>query len=130
MRKLLIGAAAGVLVSALVSSTAVAQKTEEITVEASRIVTKEVARTPTGITINSMSLSYRVSPVGLDLVSSAGAADFEKRVRDAAHAACKEISRQYPDATPSDAECAKVTADKAMVKVHELVAAAGKKPAK
>jgi UrcA family protein len=130
MRKLLIGAAAGVLVSALVSSTAVAQKTEEITVEASRIVTKEVARTPTGITINSMSLSYRVSPVGLHLASSAGAADFEKRVRDAAHAACKEISRQYPDATPSDAECAKVTADKAMVKVHELVAAVGKKPAK
>jgi len=45
-------------------------------------------------------------------------------------AACKEISRQYPDSTPSDDICAKAAADKAMVKVHELVAAAGKASAK
>ena len=50
--------------------------------------------------------------------------ELEKRVNDAAQTACKELGRQYPIATPSDAECAKTAAEKAMVKVHELVAAA------
>jgi len=40
------------------------------------------------------------------------------------------IGHQYPFSTPNDADCAKATADKAMLKVDELVAAAGKKPAK
>ena len=54
----------------------------------------------------------------------------QRRVNDAAKAACKEIGHQYPDATPSDAECAKVAADKAMVRVRELLASAHKVPGK
>jgi len=66
----------------------------------------------------------------LDLATQAGAAELEKRVHNAATAACEELGRKYSDATPSDAACAKAAADAAMVKVHELEAAAAKKSAK
>jgi UrcA family protein len=67
-----------------------------------------------------------VSHSGLDLTSSAGIAALEKRVSDAALAACKEISRLHPAAKPDDAACAKAAVDEAMVKVREVVAAAAK----
>jgi UrcA family protein len=109
------------------SSFALAQNANEVTVQGTRVLnTKNVGRTSSGIPIVDVSLSYGVSLAGLDLASHAGATELEKRVHDAAMAACKEIGRQYPDATPSTAECAKVAADKAMVQVHELEAAAGK----
>ena len=50
----------------------------------------------------------------------------EKRVREAADAACKEISRSHPDAQPNDAECARKATDGAMVQVREAIAAARK----
>jgi len=132
MRKIAFGTAVGLFSAVLVSSIAVAQPIEEVIVEASHIVqTSEAGRNPaTGAAIVNMTVSYGVSYAGLDLASKPGAAELEKRVKDAALAACKDISREYPLVPPSDATCAKETADKAMVKVHELVAAAGKKSAK
>jgi UrcA family protein len=131
MRKTLICAAGGALAAALISTTAFAQKTEEVTVEASRIVTTTAShQTPGGAEVKDITLSYGVSYAGLDLTSTAGAAALEKGVNAAAQKACKEIGRQYPNSTPADDECAKAAAAKAMVKVHEVVGAAGKKPAK
>ena len=113
---------------AFMSSIAVAQNLQEITVQATRILnTKTVGRNPTtGAPILDVSVSYGIKYDDLDLASHYGPIQLEKRVRDAAMAACKEISRQYPDSTPSDNICAKEAADKAMVNVHELVAAASK----
>ena len=118
-------AAAGAVASVLAGGVAVAQNTETVTVQAKRAVsTKVVGRTPYGVPIVDVSLGYGVSLAGLDLASNAGVAELSKRVDDAAQAACKEIARQYPNATPSDAECAKAAAKEAMVKVDKLVAAA------
>ena len=115
----------------LASGTAIAQEVEKITVQATRMITtKTVGRTPSGVPIVDVSLSYGVSVAGLDLGSSKGAAELEKRIHDAARAACREIGRQYPDASPGDTECARVAADKAMVKARELIAAAQKTPGK
>jgi hypothetical protein len=50
----------------------------------------------------------------------------EKRVNDMAEVACKDLVQRYPTGTPSEAECTKAAADKAMVKVNELAAAASK----
>ena len=91
---------------------------------------KLVGKTPSGIPIQDVSLSYGVSAADLDLAPAAGAEELEKRVNDAALAACKEVGRQYPLATPSDAECAKAAAKEAMVKARELVHAARKAAAK
>jgi len=119
---------AAAAVSALISTTVFAQSMKEITVVGTRaLTTQEVGQTETGVTIVSMSLSYAVGVSDLDLASGAGAGELEKRINSAAMAACKEISRQYPKAAPSDADCAKAAAKKAMVKAHELEAAAAKK---
>jgi len=110
---------------ALFGSLAVAQSSDEITVQGTRVMsTKSAGRTSTGVPILDVSLSYGVSTAGLDLASRVGALELEKRVHDAAMAACKEISKQYPNATPSEDACAKAAADKAMVRAHELEAAA------
>ncbi len=142
MRKILLTAAAMVLASPFVSGITLAQKPadasvagapiEEIIVSASRINVKPVVsavgwpRTP----VKQITLSYWISTAQFDLTTTAGAADLEKAVNDAALDVCKEIGRQYPDSTPNDAGCAKAAAQKAMVKVHALVAAAAKKGAK
>lgn len=114
---------------ALVSSSAVAQDVGEITVQATRLA-KTTFRISGGIPVVDASLSYGVSYADLDLASHAGAMELEKRVHNAAMAACKEIAKQVPDATPSVEDCAKDAEGKAMVKVRELEAAAGKKAAK
>jgi UrcA family protein len=104
----------------------IAQEMGEVTVQASRIVKKVIGTTASGVPIEDISLSYGVSTTGLDLASSAGAAELQRRVGDAATSACKELARRYPDSTTTDAECVKKATDKAMVKVNELVAAAKK----
>lgn len=126
-----LGVIVGIVASALIGSIAVAQNIEEVTVQATRMLsTKTAGRTASGVPIVDVSLAYGVSTTGLDLASHVGAMELEKRVHDAAMAACKEISKQYPDATPSEADCAKAAAEKAMVRVHELEAAAAKKSGK
>ncbi len=104
----------------------VAQNLEEVTVKATRILnTKTVDRSAsTGNPILDVSVSYGVRVADLDLASNYGPIQLEKRVHDAALAACQDIGRRYPDATPSEQECARVAADKAMVTVREMVAVA------
>lgn len=129
MRRITFRVAVGMV--ALISGIAAAQNLDEITVQAKRILsTKTVGRSNVGAPILDVSLSYGVRVADLDLASHYGPIELEKRVHDAAMKACKEIGREYPDSTPSDAVCAKAAADDAMVKVHELVAAAAKKSAK
>jgi len=116
---------------ALIGSAAVAQGVPEVKVVATRVISSAISattagRSASGIPIKDISLSFSVSSQGLDLSTSSGALAFEQRVKDAAEQACKEIGYQHPDATPSDAECARAAADQALAKVHELVAAAVK----
>jgi UrcA family protein len=135
MTRIFIRLVAGLFATTLVSGVLVAQDMGEIKVTASRAV--ETKTTGTELSsegwiapIVQVSLSSGVGYAGLDLTSDAGAAELEKRVKAAARAVCKELSGKYPNAKTTEAECAKVAAANAMVKVHELTAAAGKKPAK
>lgn len=118
----------GLLAAALTGSGVYAQSPEGVTVTGSRIARETIGSSTIGAPIDEVSLSYRVSYSDLDLTSSGGKATLERRVRAAADAACAEISRLYPDAKPGDAACVEAAVDAAMVKVHELVAAAGKAP--
>ena len=70
---------AGISVNAVI-----AQDTGEVTVQASRVVKKVIGTTSSGIPIEDISLSYGVSTNGLDLTSSAGAAELQKLVAAAA----------------------------------------------
>jgi len=125
MSKRLIKVAVGLLAAVSVTGV-IAQEMGEVTVQASRVVKKTIGTTASGIPIQDISLSYGVSTAGIDLSTSAGAASLQKRVGDAAKAACKELGRQYPDSQTSDADCVKNATDKAMVKADALIAAAKK----
>jgi UrcA family protein len=124
------GAAIGLLVCAVAGTSVWAQELEGVNVEAARLVKENLGRAPSGAPINAISLTYRVSYADLNLATPGGAAALEKRVNEAAMAACKEIGKLYPLATPDDFACAKKASGDAMVKVKELVAAAGKAPKK
>ncbi len=127
MIKTVVKVSIGFLAAAFTANILLAQQMPEVTVQASRIVEKQVGRTSSGLPIVDVSLSYGVSYKGLDLSTSAGVNELEKRVSDAAMKACEELSRQYPMSDTTDAECAKSATNKAMVKVHELAAAASAK---
>ena len=108
-----------------------AQDTQEVKVEATRIVSKESPiRKPYSFPMNDLSLTYGVSLAGVNLATSSGATEAERRVREAAKAACEAIGQRYPNATPSDKECAKAATDEGMTKVHQLIAAAEKATSK
>lgn len=129
MTRILVRGAVGLLAVASVSTMVIAQDMGEVTVQASRVVTKNEGKTASGIPIVDVSLTYGVSTKGLDLASHAGAMEMQQRVTDAAKAACKELAHQYPDSTtPGDTDCAKAATAKAMVQVNALLAAAAKKP--
>jgi UrcA family protein len=130
MTRIAIRVAVGLLAVTSMSTVVVAEDTGDVIVQASRVNKQTAGRTASGIPIVDISLSYGVSAKDLDLASHAGAMELQKRVTEAAHAACKELGRQYPDSLPNDADCAKSATAKAMVRVNELLAAAAKKPVK
>ncbi|MDH4312799.1 MAG: UrcA family protein, partial [Gammaproteobacteria bacterium] len=108
MRKILTGLMLGMIATTLGGVSAYAGPMETVTVTGSRAVTeKDVGRSITGVHVREVSLSYRVSAVDLDLTSSAGRAELERRVRAAASAACKELDRLAlgNPTSPDDATC-------------------------
>ncbi|HYL01642.1 MAG TPA: UrcA family protein [Steroidobacteraceae bacterium] len=120
-----------VFAAALIAGVALAQELPEVKVQATRIVSSEmtartVGRSTSGVPIQDVTLSYGVNAAGLDLSTHTGAVAFEQRVKAAAEQACKEIGRQYPNATPSEAVCATTAVDGAMARVQEIIASAEK----
>jgi UrcA family protein len=109
---------------ALAIPLALAQPVPEITVTSSRLVETVVGHEPGKVPVVRVSLGYTVNAAGLDLGTRAGVQDFERRVNDAAYAACKELGKLYPQSLPDDDQCARSAASEAMVKVHQLEAAA------
>jgi len=117
----------GIASAMLVSSVVIAQDLPEVTVQAKRLITTKVTeRIEGGVPLQDISVTYGVRTSDLDLATHSAALVLEQRVKDAAKLACKEISRQFPDASPSEAECANTAAAKAMPQVKRLVASAEK----
>jgi UrcA family protein len=120
MSRILLQLGVGMLVAGLAGSAAYAEGVEGVTVEGTRIVTKDVGRTAQLVPVVQVSLSYTVTYSDLDLNTSGGQATLQKRVDEAARAACREISRVYPNAGPDDYTCAKIAARDALAKVKGL----------
>jgi UrcA family protein len=120
-RRVAAGASAAVFIVSVVAN---AQNAKEVKIQAQRVINEKViAHITGGGKIIELTLSYPVNFADLDITSVSGAAELEKRVQDAARAACAEIGSKYPNATPSDAVCAQKAAAKAMIEVRKMVAA-------
>ncbi len=126
MKRFLCGFALALAAVTIGGASAYGQEVEGVIVTGSRMVKENIGRSPSGVPISEISLSYKVSYADLDLGSTEGKVALEKRINDAARAACKEISRLHPGAKPDDAGCTKAAVDEAMIRVREAIAAAGK----
>lgn len=117
-----------VAASALVLGSAFAAEQStlpEITVEATRPTTTVVGRSSIGAPVERIQLRHLVGYADLDLNTQSGAAALEKRVNNAAAAACNELDHLYPEKSP-DRSCARKAAAAAMSQVRAAVAAAEK----
>jgi UrcA family protein len=110
---------------AIVGVAAVAQELKEIVIEAPR-VERAKEHSALGVPIDIISVTHRVTYKDIDISTRLGARVLETRVKDSAKAACKEIETLYPLAPPGSSDCEKTAVDKAMVQVHQAIAAAGK----
>ena len=121
MRAMLTGLVLGLIAIAIGGTSAYAGTLETVTVTGSRAVTeKSLGKSPLGADIREVSLTYRVNAADLDLASSAGKIELEKRVKAAASSACKELDRLAlgNPTSPDDATCVKRAVDEAMAKVR------------
>lgn len=101
---------------------ALAQEIGDITVQASRVEQVEIARTSSGLPVLALSVTHYVPYTDLDLKSSAGMAQLESRVNQAAQHGCREIDMAHRNAQPNDAICARLATRETMAKIRELVA--------
>ncbi len=103
--------------------TAAAPSLTEVTVEVPRVVKSDPTRPGTPFDVV---LKGHVSYADLDLSKTADVATLEQRIKDKALAICERIGQDYPAATPSATDCAKLAADQAMVQAKKVIAAAAK----
>lgn len=123
MKKVLQAQAIALLAALSISSGAVGQQTEEVTVRGPGIQSTEVERTSSGVRVVVLTVSHRVSYEDLDLTTTEGMAELTKRIEDAAHQGCREIGLVYRSAQPSDWLCARYATREALAEVRQLVAA-------
>jgi UrcA family protein len=116
-------AAAAVL---MIGASALAQQTEGVTVEAARQA-KIVGRSSSGVPIEQITLTRKVSYTDLDLKTPAGSDALTQRVKDVAKEACEELDKLYPLTQKTAPDCTKQAIDSAMEQVHAAIAAATKK---
>jgi UrcA family protein len=109
----------------IVGVAAVAQELKEIVIETPR-VERAKEHSAEGAPIDIISVTHRVTYKDIDISTRLGAQVLETRVKDSAKAACKEIETLYPLAPAGSSDCERTAVDKAMVQVHQAIAAAGK----
>ncbi len=121
MKAMLRGLALGLTAIAIGGTSAYAETLETVTVTGSRAVSEKfIGKSTIGADIREVSLSYRVNVADLDLASSAGKAELEKRVKATASAACQELKRfEFGNpVSPDETTCVKKAVDEAMATVR------------
>ena len=116
------------LALAAVSGAATAQEqaqSSQIIIQGQPVQVTTVGRSYTGIPIVDYSFQRAVSYANLDLSTSSGAAELQKRVRETAKEACETLSAADPlDAPDDDGTCVRDASAGAMKQVTAAIAAA------
>jgi UrcA family protein len=116
------------LALAAVSGAAMAQEqaqSSQIVIQGQPVQVTTVGRSYTGIPIVDYSFQRAVSYANLDLSTSSGAAELQKRVRETAKEACETLSAADPlDAPDDDGTCVRDATAGAMKQVTAAIAAA------
>lgn len=107
--------------AASVAGGALAQEIGDVTVQASHVERVKIARTSSGLPILELSVTHYVPYTDLDLTTSAGMAELQSRINQAALHGCREIDLAHRNAQPSDAVCARMATQETMAKIHAML---------
>jgi len=114
---------AGLIGCAVAGGLTTGAQADEVTVTGSRFQATPVGINYTGIPIKDVSLSATVSVADLDLATSAGRVELDRRIVAAARMACGEIKDMYPVSQPEGNACVRAATDKSMSRLRKLMAA-------
>ena len=114
----------------MTSPVALAQKsTEEVKIEAAKVVTVRHGHSRTGIENETVQVSHKVSLADLDTATPAGAAELQSRIRDTADSICRQLGELYPAGSARNEEvdqsvCVKGAVENAMSQARQAIASA------
>lgn len=104
-----------------VSCPSLAQQAPEVVVEAPHVVTT----TERGGR-ELYSLVYKVNYADLNLATHSGAVELEKRVKESATKACRQLHKLYPLSEDTNPPCVDTATKNAMTQANQAIAAAEK----
>jgi UrcA family protein len=90
---------------------------DTIVVTAPRLVGRSTAGSPVELITVARYVSYQ----GLNLRTTAGVAELNTRIANAAHEQCEELESKYPIGQPEAAECARTAIGDAQYQVHAAI---------
>ena len=103
---------------------ALADELPTITIGAGTVTTSTVGRSSIGARLEQVTVTHRVSYADLDLTTRNGADELDKRVKDTARMACKQLDELYPMETKNARECTKAAIAQASAQVKNAIAGA------
>ena len=95
-----------------------------ITVGAGVMTKADVGYSTSGVPLEQVTITHRVSYADLDLKTEAGARALKRRVKETARLACKQLDDLYPLEEKNAPECTRETIAKASLQVENAIAAA------
>ena len=103
--------------------------TPEVEVHAHRgVQSQQIGRDRAGIPITEATMTLGVSVSDLDLSTGDGQKEARQRIFAAAHEACMDIAREFPEEVHAIQKCQRETARDAEPELKKLVLAASEKP--
>ncbi|MDE2052395.1 MAG: UrcA family protein [Gammaproteobacteria bacterium] len=102
---------------------ALADELPTITIGAAVTTKTTIGHSSSGIPMEQVTITHRVSYADLDLATQAGAAELQRRVKETARAACKQLDELYPLEVKNASECTKMSVAQASTQVEKAIAA-------
>jgi UrcA family protein len=109
----------------VVGSPTLAQQSSEVIVEVPH-VEKTTQPGPMGQRMPALSIVYKVNYADLNIATHSGAVELEKRIRDSATQACRQLKELYPETVEGKTPCVEGAVKNAMEQAKNAIAAAEK----
>lgn len=110
----------------LTGSALAADELPTITIGAGVMTKTDIGTSSSGVPLEKVTITHRVSYADLNLATHAGAAELQRRVKETARAACKQLHELYPLEANDTFQCAKSAVAQASAQVENAIAAATK----
>ena len=126
-RRLLQTVGPALLVAGLcLTAPAFADDLPTITIGAGVMTKTNIGMSSSGLPLEEVTVTHRVSYADLNLATQAGAAELQRRVKETARAACKQLDELYPLESKNARQCMKAAIAKASPQVENAIAGATK----